>query len=682
MHRVAMDIGGTFTDVVAFDDDTSRFTASKVLSTPGDLSRGVFAALAAVDLEAPAVEFFVHGTTQGLNALLERRGARILLIASEGVGDVYRIARGNRDRLFDLHYRKPVPLVEPADVVEVGGRFGADGSQLRPLDEAQVRDAARRVREDGYDAVVVSLLYSYLDGSHEERTGEILREELGDDVLVVLSHDVAPEWREYERTSTAVLEGYTGPSVHRYLDRIEAEFEDKGMAVPVHVMQSSGGLVRADFARAHPLQTLLSGPVGGTMGGVAVSRLLERPSIICADMGGTSFDVSLVIDHEPDVSPDGHVEGFPLLMPLVNLHTVGAGGGSVAHTAGGALRVGPRSAGAVPGPAAYGNGGTEPTVTDANCVLGRVNLSTFADGGMSLDLDAAQAAVARLADELGIGTVELAEGICQVSNAHMAQAIRTLTVDHGLEPDDFALLAFGGAGPMHAAFIAAEIGISTVVVPRFPGAFSAWGMLEADIRRDFARQYFATRSTFDGGELATILEGLARQAQDALSIQGMSDDRVSVEHSVDMRYESQDSALTVPLAGLDPRAEDFLPQLEARFSEQHEKRYGHATPGAPVQLVAVRTTGRGEVARAREDVAVTDRGGTAPTLRPVVFDGREEATAFWEREDLAPGQEITGPAVICEATATTIIRPGDVCRVDETGFLIITLGDSRTEEAS
>lgn len=678
MYRVSMDIGGTFTDVISYDGTTRTFTAGKVLSTPGDLSSGVFSALDAVDVPASAIEYFVHGTTQGLNALLERRGARILLVTSSGMGDVYQIARGHRNRLFDLHYRKPVPLVPRQDTMEVRGRFGADGAELEPLNTDDVAAVIARVKEGGYDSVVVGLLFSYLDPAHELEVGHLLREALGDDVLVVLSHDVAPEWREYERTSSAVLEGYTGPSVHRYLDRIESEFVDKGLEVPVHVMQSSGGLVQADYARRHPLQTLLSGPVGGTMGGVAVSRLLDSPNVICADMGGTSFDVSLVIDNAPDVSPDGEVEGFPLLMPMVNLHTVGAGGGSIAYRSGSALRVGPQSAGAVPGPACYGNGGTQPTVTDANCVLGRVNPRAFAGGGMSLDVEASQRVVGELAEDLGMDLVELAEGICTISNSHMAQAIRTLTVDHGLEPNDFSLLAFGGAGPMHAAFIAAEIGIENVVVPKFPGAFSAWGMLEADVRRDFAQQFFATRETLEQRHMHEAVKALGAQAVDALMVQDMTEDRITVEHFVDMRYESQDSTLTIPLSDLDILAEDFQEQVEKRFSDAHLRRYGHATPGAPVQYVALRTTGLGKVNRADAEVDGSGAENARVDTLPVYFDGAEQETAFIDREKLSPGDTFTGPAIVFEPTSTTVVPPRCTCIVDDNEFILMTVPTEST----
>lgn len=673
-YRVAMDIGGTFTDVVTYDGASRQLRAGKVLTTPDDLAVGVFDALERFEAPLDEIGFFVHGTTQGLNALLQRRGAQVLIATTRGIGDVYQIARGNRDRLFDLHYRKPTPLVPRSDIVEVGGRFDAAGGELEALDEEAVRLVAKRVRAEGFDAVAVCFLFAYRNPEHERGAGRILRDELGDDAFVVLSHEVAAEWREYERTSTTVLEAYTGPSVHRYLDKIEARFTEKGLSVPVHVMQSSGGLVNADFARRHPLQTLLSGPVGGTMGGVAASKRLERPNVICIDMGGTSFDVSLVLDHEPDVSPDGQAEGFPLLMPLVNLHTVGAGGGSLAYTEGGALRVGPESAGAAPGPACYGRGGTHATVTDANCVLGRVDPGSFAGGGMSLDLDAARTAVAGLAGELGMDSLELASGICDVSNAKMAQAIRTLTVEHGREPGQFALLAFGGAGPMHAAFIAREIGVTEVVVPRFPGAFSAWGMLEADVRRDFTMQFFAAGAELNTVALAEALEVLRGQAIDALTEQGIDEQRRSVSHGIDMRYESQDYTFTVPILDTDEvTAPGFVGVLEQRFAEAHHKRYGHATPGAPVEFVTIRTTGRGLVDRA--EVEPGSAAGTVgeSVVRDIVFDGQPRPTSIVARSALPIGARLDGPAIVHEETATTVVPPGAELRVDGNEFLVITL---------
>ncbi|MFI6597447.1 hydantoinase/oxoprolinase family protein [Nonomuraea sp. NPDC050536] len=668
-YRVAMDIGGTFTDVVCYDERTGAVVASKAPTTPGDLAEGVFAALGRVVDSPKDISFFVHGTTQGLNALLERKGARVLLLANEGGRDVYQIARGNRDRMFDLRYRKPTPLVPRQDVMEVGGRLDWRGQELAPLDEQAVRQAARRARQEGFDAVAVCLLFAYANPDHEIRAGRILREELGEEVLVVLSHEVAREWREYERTSSAVLEAYTGPVVRRYLARIEQRFAERGLTVPVHVMQSSGGLVHAGYAMRRPLQTLLSGPVGGTMGGVAAARLINKDNVICVDMGGTSFDVSLVVNGRPDISAEARIEGYPVLMPVVNLHTIGAGGGSIAYSEAGALRVGPESAGAVPGPACYGRGGEQATVTDANVVLGRVDPAWFAGGLMSLDTEAAGTAIATLAEELDLDPLQLAEGICDVANAKMAQAIRTLTVEHGVEPREFALVAFGGAGAMHAVFIARELGISEVVIPRFPGAFSAWGMLEADVRRDLTHPYFRPQDALKGHDMAARLASLEEQALQALAGQGVPEDRRRVEHAVDMRYEGQDYTLTIPLRDADEPAEpEFLDEIAARYAEAHTGRYGHATPEAPVEFVMLRSTGFGSFPRtAAAQVAETD--GVPPAVRDVIFDGDVHQTPVLRRDGLRG--ELSGPAIVVEETATTVIPPGCLAWVDDNGFLIV-----------
>ncbi|MGW1763359.1 hydantoinase/oxoprolinase family protein [Streptomyces sp. NPDC002073] len=675
-YRVAMDIGGTFTDVVAYDEHSGTYFAAKAPTTPGDLAEGVFASLGRAVDSPGDISFFVHGTTQGLNALLERKGARVLLLTSAGMRDVYHIARGNRDRMFDLHYRKPKPLVERRDTMEAGGRFDWRGTELEPLDEDAVRAAARRAKDEGFDAVAVSFLFSYVNPDHELLAGKILEQELGEDVVVVLSHQVAGEWREYERTSSAVLEAYTGPVVRRYLGRIEGRFAEHGLTVPVQVMQSSGGIVNAAYARRHPLQTLLSGPVGGTMGGAAAVGLLGRRNAICVDMGGTSFDVSLVLDGRPDVSNEGSADGFPVLMPLVNLQTIGAGGGSLAYAEAGGLRVGPESAGAVPGPACYGRGGTRATVTDANAVLGRVDPDWFAGGHMTLDVAAARQAVAALAGELGLEPLELASGICDVANAKMAQAIRTLTVEHGLEPGEFVLLAFGGAGPMHAVEIARELGIGEVVVPRFPGAFSAWGMLGTEVRRDLTRQFFTLAADLDGEAMARALAGQEAEALAELAQQGVPEERQRVEHVVDMRYEGQDYTLAVPLlSATEPADEDFLATAAERFAALHERRYGHATPEAPVEFVTLRSTALGALPEAAPVPYAADEAACDTVRqRPVVFGGRSYDTTVLRRERLAPGQRLEGPAVIVEATSTTVVPPDSSVSVDENGFLVIKVG--------
>jgi N-methylhydantoinase A len=660
-----MDIGGTFTDVVAYREDTGTYAAGKASTTPQDLTEGVFAALGQVVDEVADIALLVHGTTVGLNAFLQRRGERVLLLATEGVGDTYQIARGNRTKLYELHYRKPAPLVPRRDTLEIGGRLDWAGEELTPLDEDAVRLAARRVQAEGFGAVAVCFLFSYLNPAHELRAEEILRAELGE-LPISLSHRAAAEWREYERTSTAVLDAYTGPAVRAYLERLEGRLEERGLRAPLHVMQSSGGVVTSRSARERPVQTLLSGPVGGSMGLVALARLLDRPNLIGVDMGGTSFDVSLVVEGRPEITTETSLEGLPLLMPIVNIHTVGAGGGSVAFEEAGGLRVGPRSAGADPGPACYGRGGTEPTVTDANLLLGRIDPESFAGGSMTLDTEAAGRAVAALAETLALEPLRLAEGVLDVINAKMAQAIRTLTVAQGIEPRSFALVAFGGAGPMHAAFLAEELEIEEVVVPRFPGAFSAWGMLETDLRRDFSRSFYTKAATADLASLADLFAALEAEGRAALAEEGVAPHAIRAEHALDMRYEAQEYTLTV--AAGDPSGNGFVEEIASRFHEAHQGRYGHANPGAPVEFVTARTTLLGELGRAAPEEVEPVAGGTA-RRREAVFGRQGLVTAVVSREEL--GSELAGPAIVDEQTATTVVPPGWTLRIGPLGTLVL-----------
>lgn len=675
--RVSMDIGGTFTDVVVYDENTGRYRAGKASTTPGDLTDGVVTALNTVlpsqEGGLSDISFLVHGTTQGLNTFLQRRGVRVLLLASEGASDIYHIARGPRTRLYDLHYRKPPPLVPLRDIEPVGGRLDASGVQTEPLDEEAVRAAARRYREEGFESIAVAYLFSHANAAHELRTREILRAELGEEVTISLSHQAANEWREYERTSSAVLEAYIGPVIQRYLSSLTDALAQRALRVPLHVMQSSGGVISADSARHRPLQTLLSGPVGGTMGGVALSRALGRPNLICMDMGGTSFDVSLVVDGRPDITSEARFEGLPVLMSVVDIHTVGAGGGSVAWQEAGGLRVGPSSAGASPGPACYDRGGTEPTVTDANLLLGRIDERTFAGGEFRLRTDLAERAVTGLGERLGLDPISMAEGICDVAGAKMAQAIRTITVSRGIEPGEFTLVAFGGAGPMHAVFLARELGIPEVVVPRFSGAFSAWGMLETEIRKDFAEPFFRLDADLDREEMAERLAVGAATALSSLDSEGVAAERRRTESAADIRYAAQEYTLTVPLTdAAEPLRPDFPDLVAERFARLHHERYGHSNKGAPLEFVTLRTTAFGALDGAPEErLAEADGGSYAHQVRPVVFDGQSHQTQIVDREELRHGHEFSGPAVVLEATATTVVPPGYRVRLDAQGSLVI-----------
>lgn len=677
-YRVSMDIGGTFTDVVTYDD-AGTFAATKASTTPGDLSEGVLAGLGSVVEQPSDIDFLVHGTTQGLNSFLERRGVPVLLLATAGVEDSYHIARGPRTRLYDLHYRKPVPLVPRRDVLGIAGRIAADGAELEPLDEQAVRDAARTARERGHGAIALAFLFSYKNAAHELRAREILLEELGQDFPVSASHEAAKEWREYERTSSAVLEAYTGPIVRRYLTDLEQRLTDQGLSVPLHVMQSSGGILTAQSARQRPLQTLLSGPVGGAIACAELSRRSGRPNLIGIDMGGTSFDVSLIVDGEPDVSAEARLEGLPMLMSVVNIHTVGAGGGSVAWSEAGGLRVGPRSAGARPGPACYGRGGQEPTVTDANLVLGRISPDGFAGGQMTLDAGLALAAVTSLAGQFSLSPVAMAEGICDVANSKMAQAIRTITVSRGIEPRDSALVAFGGAGPMHAVFLARELGIAETIVPRFPGAFSAWGMLQTRIRQDYTEPYFFLDEDLDGDDMAGALRRMEDAGLAALEREGVGADERTAVHAVDIRYAAQEYTLTVPLTSAgEPAEAGFAKTVAQRFAELHESRYGHANLGAPIEFVTLRTTAVGDLGQPAAQKWPAAASADFPhEAREVIFDAEPCTAIVLSRDDLLAGHAFDGPAVVTEDTATTVVPPGYTVIVDDIGSLIIRRKDTQ-----
>ena len=672
-YRVSADIGGTFTDVVAIDKETGRVTVGKASTTPRDLTEGIFAGLSRVVQDSETIDFLVHGTTQGLNAFLERRGETVLLLASQGVGDVYYIARGDRRDLYELHYRKPEPLVRRRNIVEIAERLNSEGGVRTPLDEEAVRRAAQRVRDDGFGAVAVAFLFSYVNPAHELRAAELLREELGEDFPITLSHQVANEWREYERTSSAVIDAYIAPTVRRYLNRLKSELNRQKVSALLHIMQSNGGIITADVAENSSLQTLLSGPVGGTMGGVSLAKEMGVRNLICIDMGGTSFDVSLVMDQKPDIETETYLEGFPILLPVVKIHTVGAGGGSVAYEEAGGLRVGPRSAGAEPGPACYARGGTEPTVTDANLLLGRIDPDWFAGGTLSLNQDLAAQAMEGLGQKLGLDVMQLAEGIGRIVNTKMAQAIRAITVEKGIEPRDYSLLTYGGAGPMHACFLAEELGISQVIVPQNPGAFSAWGMLQADMRQDFAKAYYAPLDRANPSELANELRSMASEGGAAVADQGVAPEKIAHLFATDMRYRGQEYTLTIAISSIDELTRvDFKEILANRFHQAHLARFGHNNPGAPTELVALRVAAIGEVERAPKPPQPESSGKAEAEYRNMTFDGKTMQGRVIRRSYLRSNMRLQGPALVLEDTATTVVPPGWELRLDRLGSMDIT----------
>lgn len=666
-YRVAVDIGGTFTDAVAVGQDGFVRTA-KAISTPGALTDGVLDAVRHLGIALSEVEWFVHGTTAGLNALLERRGARVALLTTQGFRDVYAIGRASRPAMYDLHYRTPAPLVADEHVYEVVERLGPFGEVVRPLDTGALEQLLPRLR-GRYDAIAVVLLHSYSEPAHEQAVAAFLAERLPG-VHVVLSSDVAPEWREFERTSTTATSAYIAPIVRGYLERLGGGLAAEGLLAKLRVMQSNGGVMSAATAGQRPVQTLFSGPVGGTVAGVALARDLGADKLVCADMGGTSFDVSLVVDGAAEVDNGTSLEGLPLLMPAVGIHTIGAGGGSVGYLTAGGLRVGPRSAGAVPGPACYGRGGTEPTVTDANLLLGRLPGTARLGGDVALDIVAAERAMQVLADELRLDRTEVAAGVVAVADAAMANAIREITVARGIDPREFDLVAFGGAAALHAAALADDLGMRRVIVPAVPGVLSARGMLDADTRHDLSQPLFSLVADIDPDGLRHTVAELAGQGRRMLAQEGTPEDRVELAPAVDLRYVGQEYTLTIPW-DLDDDVTRLVADLPKRFADAYLDRYGHNNPSEEVECIAVRL-----VALGRTPAAVTARLAARPAPQPTGreqtrFGGQWHDTPVYWRDDVGPGVTLAGPTILLETSCTTVVPPQWSMTVSDHGHLTL-----------
>ncbi|MFB6159582.1 MAG: hydantoinase/oxoprolinase family protein [Haloferacaceae archaeon] len=662
---VGVDVGGTFTDVTLLVD--GELVAAKVPST-GDQSEGVMAgiekACADAGVSPDDIEEFSHATTVSVNALLEGSGARTALVTTEGFRDVLEIGRQDRPSLYDLDAEKPTPLVPRRRRYEVRERATTEGIE-RPVDEGEVREVADAIREDGAEAVAVALLHAYAHPGNERRVAELLRAEL--DVPVSASHEVLAEFREYERTSTTVVDAYVRPAIDRYVGRLTERAADAGVPEP-RIMQANGGITDADTVRRNAVLTVLSGPAAGVVGARATAGGgADDPGsgLVTFDMGGTSSDVGLVRDGDVERTTDGSVGDRPVGTPLVDVETVGAGGGSIARVdAGGALRVGPRSAGADPGPACYGWGGTEPTVTDADLVLGYLGSTTSLGGELSLDAGAAHDALAALADEAGVdGPIEAARGVYRVANANMTRAIRSVTVERGVDPRTFVLVAFGGAGPMHAVSIADGLDMDRVVVPRASGVLSAYGLLAADEKRDAVRTHRRPLDAVDPDEVDGVYAALV----DRVLAEVSAPERAAVGRTADLRYAGQSFELAVEVG------ESFSPRAAAeRFAEAHEVAYGYRMD-EPVHLVNCRVTAT--VERAVPDVEHAASGDARKGTRDATFADGVYETPVYHRGRLSAGRTIDGPAVVEQDESTTVVPPAWGVRVREDGALVAEVGD-------
>ena len=677
MYRIGVDVGGTFTDFTITNSGGSAGFHYKVPSTPADPSVAIVAGVEQIldiyRIEPRTISYIGHGTTVATNMILEGRGVPTGLVTTRGFRDVLAIGRQTRPALYDTSVRKPEPLVERYRRREVGERLSAKGEELSPLDEAELETVLRELAASGVKAIAVSFLHAYRNPTHEEKAGEIIAKALPG-IFVSLSSKVLPEFREYERTSTTVLNAYVGPKVAHYLDRLNARLGGLGIRVEPLTIHSNGGLLSLETAKRLPVTTCLSGPAAGVMGAAALAAAAGVTDLVTFDAGGTSTDVSLIANGRPKFTSSRTVAGHPVKLPMIDIHVIGAGGGSIAMVDdAGALKVGPRSAGAVPGPVAYGQGGVEPTLTDANICLNRLNPVALLDGRMPVDRAAAMASIeARIARPLGVPLEVAAYGIIEVATANMSRAIRAVTTEQGHDIEAIALFAFGGAGPLHAAEVARESGIRRILVPQEPGTMCARGALLTDISLDFVRNRLAPATPESWLTACAALRGMMNEGDRWLAAEGVDGALRSFNLAIDAHYDGQNHEIRVPLATID---ENGLDDFRVAFARAHETGYGYDIPGQPIFIVSCRLQA---VGRLPKDVAAAYQGGAsldaARTGERSVYYGAEEGwreTAVYRRSALPVAEPIIGPAIVEEMSATTVVLAGQSATVDRLGNLLI-----------
>jgi N-methylhydantoinase A len=682
--RLAADIGGTFTDVAAFDERTGKLTFGKALSTPQRLVEGINAGVEKAGSDYKSAGLFLHGSTIAINTILERKGAKTALLITEGFRDIYEIGRINRPDAYNLFFRKHEPLVERALRFEVKERVLSDGEIERPLDENEIEAFGRMLARLGVEATAILFLNCYAKRDHEARAKAIL-ERNHPEMFVSASHELSEEYREFERCSTVVANAYVGPIVRGYLGEIEDRIRSGGFSGSFLIVQSTGGLYDADQAKNHCVQMLESGPAAGVIGTQALCHALGLKNAIAFDMGGTTAKAGVIHNGEALTTGaaliGGYDQALPVQIAMMDIFEVGTGGGSIARVEEGALRVGPQSAGAAPGPACYGLGGTEPTVTDANLVLGRLAADRFLGGEMRLEVEAAQRALTeRVAKPLGMNVTAAADGILRVAATAMSYAVKGVTTERGLDAGDFALVAYGGAGPLHAVQVAREIGISTVIVPTAPGVFSAFGMLFSDLRYDFVRTWFTRLEDAPFAAIDRVYRDLERQGRAAIAGTSIKPQKITLKRAADMRYVGQEHAVTVdlPLKVFERQDRRAIKRL---FDAMHELRYGTSAPDERAEIVSLRSTVTGLMRKPPQERVA--RGGRAPDKaaftgrRPVYLDGKFRPTPTYARAALIAGNRISGPALIEEHAATTVLLPGDKLEVDGCGHLMIKVAGGR-----
>ncbi len=685
--RLAADIGGTFTDVAAFDGENKRLLLGKSLSTPRVMVEGIEAGVIKAGTTFAEAGLFLHGSTVAINTMLERTGAKTALVTTRGFRDVYEIGRINRPDAYNLFFQKHQPLVPRARCYEVTERLFSDGRVCKPLDEAELVTLAETFRREKVEAIAILFLHCYRNPAHELRAKQILQELLPD-VFISASHELSQEYREFERCSTVVANAFVGPRVQRYLTEIGERITGEGFKGTFLVVQSTGGLFELDRARNECIRILESGPASGVIGTQALCHALDLDNAIAFDMGGTTAKAGVILNGRALTT--GHAligsydRALPIQVPTIDIFEVGTGGGSIARVEhGGALHVGPRSAGAEPGPACYGRGGTEPTITDANLLLGRLGADRFLGGEMKLDKAAAERAIQeRVAGPLNLLATDAANGILRIAATKMSYAVKGVTTERGLDAGSFSLVAYGGAGPLHATAVAREIGIRKVIIPRAPGHFSAFGMLFSDLRYDFVRTWFISLENMDFDQFEAVYLDLEQDGRDAIAASAISPREITTRRSLDMRYVGQEHSVTVDIPQQYFLARDRA-AIKTLFDAEHAQRYGTSAPSEPAEVASLRTTVTGIVEK--PGIERIARGDVTPPA--LARSGKREAyfesTGFVEtqtfaRDALLAGNRIEGPALIEEHASTTVLLPGERLEVDDFGNLVISIAGPRS----
>lgn len=677
--RIAADVGGTFTDIAIFDEETGAIKLGKCLTTPSHLIDGINDGVKKAGSGFDQANLFLHGTTTAINTLLERTGARTALITTKGFRDIYEIGRINRPEAYNLFFKKHKPLIDRALRFEVSERLQGSGQVVRPLVQEELEAIAEQIEREQVQALAIMFLHSYRNADHEIQAKRFFEARFPH-MYITASHELSQEYREYERTSTVAANAYVGPRVSSYLKEIVEHLDQKNFGGGFLIVQSTGGLYDVDSAQRECIRMLESGPAAGVIGTRELCRAIGLKDAIAFDMGGTTAKSGVIFDGNVLMTTNsmigGYTEGLPVQMPMIDIQEVGTGGGSIARLAtGNALRVGPQSAGSVPGPVCYGLGGTEPTVTDANLILGRLSEDRFLGGDMRLDAQAARQALHKhVAGPLGLSVEEAAEGLIRIAAVTMSHVVQRVTTERGLDARDFPMVAFGGAGPLHAVLVAKELQMPKVIIPNAPGHFSAFGMLVADLRRDYVRTRFMPLEAMNFAEINEMFEAMEKEGETEIRRAAVNVGKMSIQRGLDMRYVGQEHAVSVDIPReLFERGDGA--GIKKLFDEMHQQRYGYCSQDERAEVVSIRTSVAGEMPRPilAELAQGTTVPESAPSLRPVYFtavDGWQQARVY-QRDGLRCGNVIEGPALVEEYASTTVIFPGDRLTVDRFGNLII-----------